>query len=187
MNTKFSFRIVNSVMTKAFIKIFLAICFLAATTAAQDALPVNTDTKAITDLKTLLPAAENRKPLLINFWATWCGPCYSEFPELVKIDGDYRKKGLNFVVVSVDNVALIDTKVPEFLSQFNSTMPSYLLYVPGGRSALAKAVRGLTPKFPDVYPLTLLFDANGKLIYQKLGRIDQKILRAQIEKVLNKK
>lgn len=137
-------------------------------------------------LKALLPNAENKKPLLINFWATWCGPCYSEFPELVKIDADYRKKGLNFVVVSVDNVALIDTKVPEFLGQFDSTMPSYLLYVPGGRPALAKAVRGLTPKFPNVYPLTLLFDANGKLVFQKLGRIDQKILRGQIDKVLPK-
>ncbi len=41
-------------------------------------------------LKKLLPNKENNKPLLINFWATWCGPCRVEFPDLVKIDAYYR-------------------------------------------------------------------------------------------------
>ena len=136
-------------------------------------------------LKKLLPSAENKKPVLINFWATWCGPCYSEFPELVKIDADYRKKGLNFLLVSVDNVALIDSRVPEFLGQFKATMPSYLIDYPNRRE-IAKAVRGIAPKFSDRYPFTLLYDADGKLVYQKLGRIDEKILRMQINKVLPK-
>ena len=137
-------------------------------------------------LKALLPSAKNRKPVLINFWATWCGPCYSEFPELVKIDADYRKKGLNFVVVSVDNVALIDSKVPEFLEQFNAAMPSYLIDYPNRRE-IAKAIRRIAPRFADRYPLTLLYNADGKLVYQKLGRIDARILRAEINKVLGEK
>ena len=138
--------------------------------------------------KLLARGGATAHPLLVNFWATWCGPCHSEFPELVKIDADYRAKGLNFYVVSVDDFALIDSRVPEFLKEYESTMPSYLINI-RGRREIAKAVRQIAPKFPDVYPLTLLFDADGELVFQKNGRVDSKILRKEIEKVLpaNKK
>lgn len=134
-------------------------------------------------LKALLPNKDNKKPLLVNFWATWCGPCHAEFPDLVKIDADYRKKGLNFVLVSVDTPGLIDTGVPEFLESYKATMPSYLLDLPNRREQ-AKAIKKIAPGFRDMYPLTLLFDRNGKLVYQKLGRINDKVLRMQVIKNL---
>ena len=40
-------------------------------------------------------SGENPRPLLVNFWATWCDPCQEEFPELVKIDGEFRPRGLD--------------------------------------------------------------------------------------------
>src|SRR5438552_3663474 len=40
------------------------------------------------------------KPLMINFWATWCDPCREEFPDLVKIDKQYKGK-IDFVTVSL--------------------------------------------------------------------------------------
>lgn len=136
-------------------------------------------------LKNLLPNAERKQPVLINFWATWCGPCRVEFPELVKIDTDYRRKGLNFMLVSVDNISLIETRVPEFLLEYNATMPSYLIDYPTRRE-IAAAVRKIAPGFVDRYPLTLLFNANGKLVYQKVGVVNPKVLRAEIDKILPK-
>jgi len=170
-------------MIKLFTRAFLAICVCAAAIPAQDALPVITETRAIKELKSLLPSKKNNKPVLINFWATWCGPCKSEFPELVEIDADYRAKGLNFYLVSVDDFAVIDTRVPEFLESYDSTMPSYLINIET-RKEIAKTVRRIFPRFSDTYPLTLLFDAKGKLAFQKAGRINAKVLRAQIDKVL---
>ena len=154
--------------------------------AQKTKLPLITETKKINgaELKSLAKPTD-KKPVLINFWATWCGPCRSEFPELVKIDADFRAKGLNFVLVSVDDFAVIDTRVPEFLTEYDSTMPSYLINIES-RQEIAKAVRRIAPRFPDTYPLTLLFNANGKLVFQKVGRVDAKILRKEIDKILPK-
>ena len=168
--------------------VFTVFVFFFAVSAQEETkLPVITETEKITgeDLKALAKPAD-KKPVLINFWATWCGPCRVEFPDLVKIDADYREKGLNFFIVSVDNFSLLDTRVPEFLKDYDSTMPSYLINIEA-RKDIARAVRQIAPAFRDVYPLTLLFDGCGKLIYQKSGVVNPKILRAQIDKVLIKK
>lgn len=170
-------------MTFKFIR-FIFLCLIFVSPAFSQIYSQIKTTKIDGDgLKKLLPSKENKKPLLINFWATWCGPCRVEFPDLVRIDKDYKEKGLNFALVSVDDYGIIDSRVAEFLSQYEATMPSYLLDYPN-RKQLAKAVRLIAPAFADKYPLTLLFDSKGKLVYQKTGVINPKILRAEIEKVL---
>lgn len=171
-------------MTKLIFTIFIfTIC--AFPVSAQIYLsPDAVKTTAIDaeDLKTLAKSPEDKKPLLINFWATWCGPCRVEFPDLVEIDTDYREKGLDFVIVSVDDFGVIDTRIPEFLEQYQAKMPSFLIDLDSAETV--KAIRRIAPRFSGSYPLTLLFNARGKLVYQKTGVVDPKILRAQIEKVL---
>src|SRR5215207_57363 len=55
-------------------------------------------------LKSLLGAGAGRaRPLLVNFWETWCVPCREEFPDLVKIRGQYDESRLDFVLVSLDD------------------------------------------------------------------------------------
>ena len=175
-------------MVKFFIKIFFLLALNVVSIAAQQAvLPVVTETETIADLKPLLAAAkENKKPLLINFWATWCGPCRVEFPEFVKIDAEYRAKGLEFAIVSLDNPGANEMIVSGFLRSYGSTMPSYLIDLPT-RAEIERAVRRIAPQSRGGLPLTLLFNSKGRLVYQKDGVIDAQILRTKIDKVLDEK
>src|SRR5688500_15630769 len=54
-------------------------------------------------LKKLLKRDDTQsRPLLVNFWATYCEPCRDEFPDLVQIDKDYKTRGLEFITISLD-------------------------------------------------------------------------------------
>lgn len=170
-------------MKKLLVSVILLIVFSGSQVLAQEIITETTRIEA-KELKELV-SKQKGKPVLLNFWATWCGPCHAEFPDLVKIDADYRKKGLIFNIVSVDTAGLMYSAVPEFLQSYKSTMPSYLLDLPNRRE-IAKAVRQIAPAFRDIYPLTLLFDKNGKLVYQKIGKVNPQLLRLEINKVLKK-
>src|SRR5207245_6246467 len=111
-------------------------------------------------LKKLLQRdAKETRPLMLNFWATWCDPCREEFPDLVRIDADYRTKGLNFVAVSLDDVADIKTTVPQFLKEMKASMPVVLLNV----NDPEPAIRVVDPAWDGQLPATFLYDKQGKV------------------------
>ena len=122
----------------------------------------------------------NGKPLLINFWATWCEPCREEFPELVKIGTDYKGK-IDLLTVSLDDLSEINGDVPEFLEQMKSEFPGYLLITPDESAAI-----GLVSKdWQGALPFTILFNAQGETIYSKQGKFKPDVLVTEIEKLLN--
>ena len=120
------------------------------------------------------------KPLLVNFWATWCDPCREEFPDLVKIDRQYRPQGLEFTAVSLDDPTEIKTAVPTFLREMGLTTQTYLLNVSDPEPAINK----VDPEWSGALPATFLFDSQGHLVYKRLGRIKVPELTAAIEKLL---
>lgn len=130
-------------------------------------------------LKSLLKReGENTKPLLINFWATWCDPCREEFPDLVKIDSDYKGK-IDFITISLDELSEIDRDVPKFLARMKAMMPAYLLKTPDEGEAISIVAKD----WQGALPFTILFDAKGETAFTKQGKIKPDILRAEIEKV----
>src|SRR5690242_2717023 len=96
--------------------------------AAKSQKPVVVAPIDTLDLKNILKEQRER-PLLINFWATWCDPCRDEFPDLVKIDAEYRPQSMDFITVSLDDFSDIKTSVPQFLGTMKANMPAYLLNV----------------------------------------------------------
>lgn len=127
--------------------------------------------------------AAKAKPLLVNFWATWCDPCRDEFPDLVKIDKDYRPKGLDFIAISLDDLPDMKTTVPKFLQEMRATMPTYLLNV----SDPEPAILSVDKSWSGALPATFLYDADGKVVFKAFGRITTPELRAAIEKLVGSK
>lgn len=121
----------------------------------------------------------NGKPLLINFWATWCDPCREEFPDLVKIDADYKGK-LDVITISLDDLADIKTFVPKFLSEMKAEMPAYLLRTQDENAAIALVSRDWAGNLP----LTVLYHPDGKTAYLKKGKFKYEVLAAEIDKLV---
>ena len=129
-------------------------------------------------LKKLLQRdAKEPRPLLVNFWASWCDGCREEFPELVKIDDDYRSKGLNFLSVTVDE--LEDKRLAvSFIQEMKAKMPVVLLNVPDKEPA----IHAIDANWDGALPATFMYDRSGALVYRHFGKIKPEELRAAIDK-----
>ena len=176
--------------TKAIIPIALCIMLLSLAVpaqkrksrAAKPRKPIVVEPIDLDGLKGLI-TQQRQQPLLVNFWATYCDPCRDEFPDLVKIDQDYRPRSLEFVTVSLDEMSDIKTSVPKFLGSMKATMPAYLLNV----SDPEPAIDLVDPRWQGSLPATFLYDEQGKIVFSHIGRINAAELREAIEKVVVKK
>ena len=126
--------------------------------------------------KALTPA---NKPLLVNFWATWCDPCREEFPDLVKLDADYKGK-IDFITISLDELSEINRDVPKFLAEMKAEMPAYLLKAVDDDAAIAY----VSKEWSGALPLTILYDPAGKQSYYRQGKVKLETVRAEIDKLL---
>lgn len=122
----------------------------------------------------------NGKPLLINFWATWCDPCREEFPDLVKLDLAYKGK-IDFLTISLDDAADMKTSVPKFLREVKAEMRAYLLSTPDENEAIIL----VSKDWAGNLPLTVLYDSNGVLNYTRNGKIFYAAVAANIDRLLN--
>lgn len=165
---------------------------LSATQSKKDSRPLKDPNLVKTPAPTrVINAAEmqslfkrdGKRHLLVNFWATWCDPCREEFPDLVKIDRDYHLKGLEFIPISLDDLADLKTEVPKFLRKMKARMPNYLLNVPDPDPV----IRAVDPQWEGSMPATFLYNNKGEVVFKKFGRVETDKLRAEIEKLVNAK
>lgn len=122
------------------------------------------------------------QPLLVNFWATWCAPCIEEFPDLVKIDAEYRGK-IDFITVSLDYLEELNTGVPKFLSEMKAEMPTYVL-ISADENTLVSSV---SKDWSGALPFTILYNEKGEIIYTRQGKVNYETLKGEIEKTLGEK
>lgn len=115
------------------------------------------------------------KLLLINFWATWCAPCASEFPDLEATYRMYNGRNLEFITVSVNDPEE-RAAVLEFLQKHHASHRN----VQFATSDIYGLQAAFDPKMPAPVPFTLLLAPNGDVVYQELGESDIPRLRRAI-------
>lgn len=115
------------------------------------------------------------KPLLVNYWATWCGPCVAEMPTLDTL-AEREKDRFNLLVVSMDMGGKREVD-PFFARMKFRTLQPYL----DKQNVLMEATK------TDTLPTTIFYDAKGKELWRVLGAMDWSNERAAklIEDALN--
>lgn len=110
------------------------------------------------------------KPLLVNFWATWCGPCVQEMPELSAIANQEAGKRFNVIGVGIDS----PTAMSEFATKHNIKYP---LLVGGiGGTDLSRAFGNTNGGLP----FTVLIGADGQVRKTYLGKLKFDELKADL-------
>ena len=101
------------------------------------------------------------KPLLLNFWATWCPPCVEELPLLNAFFNENRSKGWQVLGLAVDQAA----PVTRFLAQSPLAFPVALAGFPG--IEVSKSLGNLSGGLP----FTVVFGPEGTVLHRKMGKL----------------
>ena len=112
------------------------------------------------------------KVVLLNFWATWCGPCQEEIPEFVELYDKYKSQGLVIVGISIDDTA---QQLQPFTAQWHMQYP----------------VLQMKPEVEDEYgpfygiPTTYLLARNGSICTKHLGPASKEEFEKEIKALLS--
>lgn len=120
-------------------------------------------TVTVADVQDLIVAhAKKGDVVLLNLWATWCEPCRAEFPALVRIDEEYRDRGLVIIGLSVDDPEDVDTQVKPFIEEVGANF-QIIVKAPGDPD---RFMRKLHSSLSGGLPETILYgrDGNPRLI-----------------------
>ncbi len=112
---------------------------------------------------------------LVNVWATWCGPCVTEFPDLININRMYRGRDFEFINISADGPAQ-KNKVHNFLKAKQASGKNYLFSLDNKY----KLIEAIDPNWQGALPYTILVEPGGKIIYARQGRVNVGAMKRQI-------
>ncbi|SEB51224.1 redoxin family protein [Terriglobus roseus] len=146
----------------------------AAGQPSTDAQPVSV-TLATTETLSALRKNPTGKLLLVNFYATWCGPCVTEFPDLMATNRMYRDRPFAFTTVS-SNVPDEKNEVLAFLQKMHAST-SNLLYGSDDTYAMQEA---FDPNVGSAVPVTVLLSPRGDVLFHEQGEIDLMEIRRAI-------
>ena len=137
-----------------------------------------------------------KKLRFFNVWATWCGPCVEEFPELVKIARKFGLREFELITISMDGAKGKDT-VKTFLEKNHASLPDRLKpslkaegrttnsYIFNGTNQ-EELIKALDPKWPGPIPHSVLVSPNGDIIWSHNGEVNGEELRAKVLETLGR-
>ncbi len=136
--------------------------------------PVTMELASAEDLKALREKPDG-KVRLIDFWATWCGPCVEEMPDLITMYRMYRNRPFELILVST-NYPDEKAGVLRVLRQHHASNRNLLF----GTTDNYELMAAFDPAWKGAVPYTVLLDADGKVVYARQSPIDPLELKRKI-------
>jgi thiol-disulfide isomerase/thioredoxin len=113
------------------------------------------------------------KAVLLNFWATYCGPCKIEMPWFVELQKEYGPQGFQIVGVAMDDASTED--IAKFAKEMGVNYPILL-----GKESVGQSYGGVS-----VLPTTFFLDRDGKLIAREFGLQSRSVFVDHIKKAMS--
>jgi peroxiredoxin len=145
--------------------------------------PVTLEKADAATLKAIRANADSGKIRFINVWATWCGPCVSEFDELVEQNLRFRGRPFEMITVAAEYPDMEGT-VKEFLTKKHASMKNYIL-ASDNKDELYDAFESVKDWRGEL-PYTLILDETGNVLYREKGELDFLAMRRAIVPALNR-
>ncbi len=154
---------------------FFFLLFASSFSISQTVAPINGK-----KLDSLI-ANRNDNILLVNMWAAWCEPCKEEFPDLIKLSSEYKKKKVHIVAISVDYPDEVDEKIIPFLNSLRIPFPIYVADFPSQDSLINK----FNAEWSGAVPATFIFDKKGNQQKFLLGKQTYHQLKNAVDDLLH--
>lgn len=169
----------NKILTKTFI-IISALFLMNHVIIAQSKKTIYVEKIDKTKLEKLI---KNRKGkvLFLNVWASWCGPCKREFPDIVKLAEKYKNSKVEIVGLSVDDLEDLQTDVIPFLEKNNVNFKIYI----SNFQKVEDLITFLNKDWRGNIPTTFIYDSKGNQKKFIVGMRDFNTFDKEIQEVLN--
>jgi thiol-disulfide isomerase/thioredoxin len=113
------------------------------------------------------------KAVLLNFWATWCGPCKIEMPWFIELQKEYGPEGLQIVGVAMDDAS--NEEIAKFVKEMGVNYPVLL-----GKEAVGEQYGGVS-----ALPTSFFIDRDGKIVAREFGLQSRSVFVDHIKRALS--
>lgn len=103
------------------------------------------------------------KILVINFWASWCGPCLKEIPEFIALQREYADKNVQFIGIAIED----QVPVADYLQRVSVNYP--MLVAGDAGSNLARQWGNII----NAVPFTVIVNAQGQIVHRQPGELSR--------------
>jgi thiol-disulfide isomerase/thioredoxin len=157
---------------RLFLSLLFLFMFITTGTQAQKLQKAPDFTFKTVDGKDIQLSKMKGKVVLINFWATWCGPCRAEIPGFLEIYEKYKGKGLEIVGISLDEEGW--RVVTPFVQRFKINYPVVI-----GDGKVARAYGNI-----EAIPASFFVDKKGNIVERHIGYLSKENLEKKIKPLL---